>query len=113
MQAPEVMNSMGSVETAAELRRQLHTMKARDREAVNAATVGTSGEKFLKSHWFSALVTGAATFLLLYVTNPLFVQENDKEKVHPNLKKVASWAILAALIVALGPMLYEKFLINK
>ena len=111
---PEVMNSIGAVQTAAELRRQLHTMKAKDREAVTLATNGQtiSAEGFLKSKWATALFTGIATFLLLYATNPSFIQEStDKQRSEPtpSMRKVLSWSVLATLVVALGPYMYQKW----
>lgn len=109
------VTSMREVQTAADLRRQLHTMKWKDREAVAVAAQASPVERFYKSNYFTALLTGASMFGLLFLTNPSFVQE-DKAKYAmptPNLKRVAAWAILALLIVALGPLVYEKFLTPK
>jgi len=109
-------------ETAADLRRQLHAMKSRDREATVFAAQASATERFLKSSWFTALITGVAVFILLYITNPLFVHEPkgpidpqvgggaDKYITpKPSLRRVTAWAVLAALLVALGPLAYQKF----
>lgn len=111
------MNLAGQ-ETAADLRRQLHAMKSRDREAAVFAARASPTERFLKSHWFTATITGVAVFVLLYITNPMFVHDappvgaEGPEKYtapKPSLRKVTAWAVLAALLTALGPMAYQKF----
>lgn len=109
---PAAGNTINSVQTAAELRRQIHANKTRDREALGEQ-VASPTSRFLKSRWSTALFTGLATFLLLYAANPLFVQQpvvNGRITSTPSLRRVFSWSILVALIVALGPYLYEKFL---
>lgn len=106
-------SSINAVQTAAELRRQLHMQKARDREAVAEATQTSATSRFLRSNWATALFTGLATFLLLYVANPLFVQEPvvaGRISGAPNLRRVLSWSVLVTLLVALGPYVYQKFL---
>lgn len=106
------MYQQGAGQTAAELRRQLHGIKARDREAAVFATQAPVGERFIKSSWFTGLITGSAVGLLLYITNPAFVQGaavNNSVVSPPNLKRVAAWAVLAGLLVALGPLAYQKF----
>lgn len=103
---------MNEAETANDLRRKLHMMKAKDREEIGIMAAKASPlERFLKSHWFTGIATGLSVFGLLYITNPIFVQE-DKEKYavpKPNLKRVMAWAVLAGLITALAPLVYQKF----
>jgi hypothetical protein len=101
-------------QTAAELRRQLHGIKARDREAAVFAAQAPPAQRFLKSQWFTALITSVAVFILLYITNPIFVHtvgpDGQKQvSPKPNLRYVTAWAVLAGLLVVLGPMLYQKF----
>lgn len=116
----DVTSSIQGVQTAAELRRELHAMKANNRAALAEAT---QAKPILKSQWITSLGTGLATFLLLYVTNPVFVQESTppplgpgpspagtNAPLGPSMRKIISWSVLAALIVALGPFLYKKFL---
>uniref|UniRef100_A0A6C0BMV4 Uncharacterized protein n=1 Tax=viral metagenome TaxID=1070528 RepID=A0A6C0BMV4_9ZZZZ len=88
-------------------------MKFKDREAATFAAQASPAQRFLKSYWLTGLVTSVAVFLLLYITNPMFVQERDREKyatTTPSLKRVSAWAILAGLLAALGPLLYQKVL---
>lgn len=108
----EGTSSINAVKTAAELRRELHTLKARDREAVAEATNSTTPMSFFKTRWATALATGLITFFLLYLTNPLFVQAptTTGARVTPSLRRVVSWSVLVAIIVALGPYVYQKFL---
>ncbi len=101
-EAPEILNPMNNVQTAAQLRHQLHAMKAQDRQAVQAAPL--SGNAIFTSPWFTAGVTGAATFVLLYLSNPVFVQTTNME---PNMRKILAWSILVILIVGLGPMFWK------
>jgi len=110
------MDGINNAQTAADLRRQLHTMKFKDRMALAANTTekrtNPSISKFTQSQWFTALLTGLSIFGLLYIANPLFVQEKrgKYETAKPSVKRIAAWSILAALLVGLGPMLYQKFL---
>lgn len=100
-------SSSNAVQTAAELRRQLHMMKARDRHALDGARgANVLSTEFLRSHWFTAALTGTGVFLALLMTQPLFVQSEGK----PDMRKIGMWSILGALIVALGPILFQKFL---
>jgi hypothetical protein len=128
-QQPQVGQIPGGqdFQTAADLRRQLHTMKSRDRE-INMQVGKSPGDRFLKSNWFSGLVTGAAVFVLLYITNPTFVHASQQEQAAwagnedrssleskkylaqtPSLKRITAWAVLSGLLVALGPLAYQKF----
>lgn len=109
---PQVLQSIDAVQTAAELRRQLHTMKADDQRAVRSANVSGT-EQFLRSHWATALFTGLGSFGLLYLTNPSFVQSSAPEdkkyqNAPPSMRHVAAWSILAALVVAFGPLIFKR-----
>lgn len=101
---------MSDGQTAADLRRQLHSMKLKDREAFDAVERTSPMVKFTQSQWFTATVTGLAVFGLLYITNPLFVQEKrDKyEMAKPSIKRISAWSILVFLLVAVGPLIYQK-----
>lgn len=119
-QVPPVLQSIDTMRTAAELRTQLHTMKANDQKAVMAASQVTTAERFLKSQWFTALLTGLGTFGLLYLTKPAFVLESqstmgngsggEDRKITTTLstRRIFAWSILAALIVAVGPMVFKR-----
>jgi hypothetical protein len=114
--APQILNSMNNVQTAAELRHQLHAMKAQDRQAVKAAPPSSMsnyqnggfnggasvGSMVLSSPWFTAGVTGVATFALLYFSNPSFVQAANTE---PSMRRVIAWSVLVTLLVAAGPLI--------
>lgn len=117
---PEILGTMNNVKTTAELRRQLHATKANDRQAAMETTNATSTPtSFLTSRWATALFTSLASFLLLYISNPPFVQEDVTKTdgrfkpATPSMKKIFSWSVLVFLIVAIGPFLYQKFLANK
>ena len=103
--------TINEVPNAADLRRQLHTMKLKDKQAIHFAAQASPGQKFLKSGLFSAILTSAAVFGLLFLTNPVFVQETrDRyELAKPSLKRVGAWSILAGLIVILAPIVAQKF----
>ena len=106
------ISSIKEVSTATELRKRLHAMKHKDREALSvAAAKSTPASRFLQSSLFTAIATALGVFGLLYISNPALVQEPREryQIAKPSLKRVAAWAILAGLIVLVGPWLYQKF----
>ena len=104
------VTAMKDVQTAADLRRQLHAMKFKDREALAVSAQASPINRFFKSTAFTALATSLGVFALLYISNPPFVQENRERYTlaKPSLKRVAAWSILAGLLVLIAPYAYQK-----
>lgn len=94
-------------------------MKSNNERAVKEAKVPEPMRNV--AHWGAAAATGLATFVLLWATNPSFVRgpaTADATGVaryavpRPSVLRVLAISVLAALLVAVAPLLI-KWVTNK